>query len=202
MENRYKLPKGLQRKYLLKLEKVSHLQNDELAKLFEIVPRSYRDWKRGKFSISEKAVNIVEDRWKLKLPYSKRIALEEWKKNIIEKARIGGLVVSHRYGGPGTPEGRSKGGKIAIKILREKGLIPQPKPFIFPQNYSVKLAELVGILLGDGHIGKEQWSVSLNAKKDYKYSKFVINLISKNQIFNSLLIRSTLLCLSYFVYLC
>ena len=177
MEYRYKLPSVLQKKYLTKVEKVSGLSGDKLANLFGIVGRSYRDWRRGKYSITEKAVKIIEKKWKLYPPFSKNKAKRDWIRNRLEISRKGGLTTLKRYGGPGTPEGRSKGGKHAMAILRARGIIPPIKPFHSPKRTSSELAEFVGILLGDGHIGREQWSITLNSIADVEYIKFVSKLV-------------------------
>ena len=156
MENRYKLDANTQKRYLRTVETTSKLHQNELALLFTVVPRSYRDWKRGKYAIPERVIEIIEKHFNIPFPASKETALRNWKQLKINASRRGGQVVMEKYGGPGTPEGRSKGGKRGMQTLRARGLIPQPKPFFGPTNYSPELAEFVGILLGDGHIGKEQ----------------------------------------------
>src|SRR4030042_2565835 len=118
MENRYKLPIGIQRKYLLQVEKLSRLSGDNLARKFGIVGRSYRDWKREKYPITQKAVEIIKKTYGLKFPFSTRKAFDLWRKSKVETCRKGGIAVGLKYGGPGTPEGRSRGGKRAMAILR------------------------------------------------------------------------------------
>lgn len=179
MEYRYKLPRGLQREYLLKVEKISGFSADKLAKLFGIVGRSYRDWRREKYSITVKAVRMIEKKWKLHLPFSKKKAKKYWLENRIELSRKGGLTTLRKYGGPGTPEGRSKGGKHAMAILRKRGIIPPAKPFHYPKKFSPELAEFIGILLGDGHIGKEQWSITVNSIADKEYADYIFQLTEK-----------------------
>lgn len=179
MGSRYKLPLGFQRHYLLKVEKVSGLSSDQIAHMLGVVGRSYRDWRREKYAITQHAVEIIEQQFNLPLQYPKDKAFREWKVTKIEAARRGGLAVLAKYGGPGTPEGRSKGGKKGIAVLRARGLIPAPKTFNAPKNYSLELAEFVGILLGDGHIGNEQWSVTLNSIADKEYLNYVVSLVEK-----------------------
>lgn len=179
MESRYKLPSELQKKYLLKVDKISGLTGNKLAKLFGIVGRSYRDWKRGRYAITEKAVNIIEKQYHIRFPYSKRKAFSSWKKSKLDAARKGGVTTLIKYGSPGTPEGRSKGGRNSFMILRKRGIIPLSKPFIEPKGYSSDLAEFVGILLGDGHISKEQWSVTVNSVADKQYAEYVMNLVER-----------------------
>lgn len=179
MENRYKLPAGAQKEYLQQLEKVSGLPISDLAKTIGIVPRSYRDWRREKYPITQKAVGIIEKSYFLKFPHSKERCCNAWRKSKIEAARKGGRELAKRYGGPGTPEGRSRGGKHAMALLRAKGLVPKVKPFNRPESYSMELAEFVGILLGDGHVGQGQWTVTLNSVADKEYAKFVAKLVEK-----------------------
>lgn len=48
--------------------------------------------------------------------------------------------------------------------------------FSYVVSQSKELAELIGILLGDGHIGNYQISVTLNLTTDVAYSQYVISL--------------------------
>lgn len=177
MENRYKLPKNIQVEYLKTIQQESKLTSDELASLFGVVSRSFRDWKRGKYAIPQRIVEIANRKFHVSLPYPKSKAYSTWLQLKLAASKKGGLAVMKKYGGPGTPEGRSKGGKRGIQTLRARGLIPQPKPFHKPETISEELAEFVGILLGDGHIGNEQWSITVSAKVDQEYSQYIVQLI-------------------------
>lgn len=179
MENRYKLSKEIQTKYLQKVEFVSKLSHEQLANLFGVVGRSYRDWKRGKFALPKRVVEIIEEQFHIAFPSSKQKTLSLWQKIKRDVSHKGGVALVQKHGGPGTPEGRKKGGTRALASMRARGIIPTEKPFHAPNEYSVELAELVGILLGDGHIGQSQWSISLNAVADAQYALFVLRLINK-----------------------
>lgn len=183
MENRYKLSKEIQIKYFQKVETVSKLSHDQLAILFGVVGRSYRDWKQGKFSIPQRAIEIIEKRFHVTFPSSKQKTLSLWQKIKQDVSHKGGIALVQKYGGPGTPEGRRKGGMHALANMRARGIIPTEKPFHAPNGYSVELAELVGILLGDGHIGQSQWTISLNAVADARYAVYVVQLIKKLFLF-------------------
>lgn len=184
MENRYKLPSGVQRAYLIKVERVSGLSSERVAPLFGVVGRSYRDWRREKYAITQRAVEVIEQRFNLSFPYSRVKAFAAWNAIKIEQSRKGALAVIKKYGFPGTPEGRVKGGKHAMVILRARGLIPASKPFVSPKKFSAELAEFIGIMLGDGHVGEKQWSIALNSIADKEYSQFVINLVERLFSFN------------------
>ena len=177
MENRYKLPKNIQTGYFNNLERTANPKGDQLAVLFGVVGRTYRDWKRGKFAIPTRVVEIIEQKFHVDFPYSKAQALSKWQESKRIVSSKGGIALFLKRGGPGTLEGRKKGGKRALALLRERGIIPIEKLFLAPKHYSIKLAELIGILLGDGHIGKEQWSITLNATADKLYSTYVMDLI-------------------------
>lgn len=179
MENRYKIPAHIQKSYFEQVEKVSNVHGDHLASLFGVVGRTYRDWKRGKFPVPEKAIDIIEKQFHVPFPSSKQIALRAWMDTRTAAAIKGGLKRVQKYGSPGTPEGRSRGGKRGLATLRERGLIPKAKPFYEPKNYSAQLAEFVGILLGDGHIDKTQWTITLNATADYNYVHYVFDLVER-----------------------
>lgn len=91
--------------------------------------------------------------------------------------RKGGLARTARYGNPGTPEGRRRGGLNSIRAhTRNKTGFKVLKSIIVP-GHSARLAELVGILMGDGHVGLYQTSVVTNSDTDYQHALFVKELI-------------------------
>lgn len=142
MENRYKLPSGVQRNYLQEVERVSELKGDNLAKMLGVVGRSYRDWKREKFPITQKAAEVIEETYKIKLPFSKEEALKSWRQTKLEASRKGGLALIQQYGGFGTLKGRIKGGRKAMAILRARGLVPQPKLLLLQKDIYRSLRSL------------------------------------------------------------
>lgn len=92
---------------------------------------------------------------------------------------IGAISRIKKYGNPGTREGRRLGGlrslsqhakrQTGFKILR---VFKKPK-------HSEKLAELLGILFGDGHLSYYQMSVTTNSETDKEHAFFVRKLIEK-----------------------
>lgn len=96
-----------------------------------------------------------------------------------EAGRLGGVARFKHHGNPGTTEGRKKGGVRSLAthvknktgfILRKEVAIPSP---------SEKLAEFIGIFLGDGHVGMYQASITTNADTDYQHAKYVQLLVQK-----------------------
>jgi len=102
-----------------------------------------------------------------------------------ERARLGGLRRHQLYGNPGTPEGRSKGGRHTCEFFRlhphkarERGFGSLKEIKSPPQ--SAELAKLIGIMLGDGGIrSKYQFTVSFNYKTDREYAEHVGRLIKR-----------------------
>lgn len=91
--------------------------------------------------------------------------------------RNGGLMRIKRHGNPGTQEGRRLGGLHSIKThAKNKSGFKTLKSTIIPRH-SARLAELIGILMGDGHIGLYQASVVTNSDTDFHHALFIKTLI-------------------------
>jgi len=103
----------------------------------------------------------------------------------INKSRLGGLRRVELYGNPGTPEGRSKGGKKTIRLFhRDKDLARKVgfiirKEIKYPKRCA-ELAELIGVILGDGGLsGNHQLVISFNSRTDKEYSVFLGKVLRK-----------------------
>lgn len=166
---------GKQKEFLQEIVKASGLSTKKLAQLVKIHPRSFLDWKKEKLRMSLKAVELFEKKFGVKPPESKEVIIDRWEKSLSLVAKIGGIARYKKYGGLATKEGRKRGGVQAMEILRQRGLVPQRKFYKHP-NKSILLAELVGIMLGDGGITPSYCAVTLNSKADKEYSAFVSTL--------------------------
>lgn len=179
---RIKLKKNVQIKFFESVRLSLATNYCGLANTLGVHPRSLSDWRRGKFTIPKK----VFDRCLLLSKESVQIPLYEivsdfWSAK--KFAKKGGLARSKIYGSPGTVDGRKKGGLISQKRRR---LHPElfkhcniRKEIIKPKN-SNYLAELFGIILGDGGINSNhQVVITLNSENDKQYSLFVSRLIKK-----------------------
>ncbi len=102
------------------------------------------------------------------MPKKFKILPNNWSKR--ESGRKGAMVRYKRYGNPGTLEGRKKGGKRSAKSLFKYMNYPK---------HSNDLAELIGIILGDGNITTYQLRIYFNSEDDKDYIKFVDNLIKR-----------------------
>lgn len=170
---RIKLKKGEQKNLIQGILKERYLTADQLGMEIGVCGRTIRDWRREKFLMSFEAFNRLTTKFKTDKPKVRKILPENWQIANKEIARRGALARYARYGNPGTPGGRQKGGHRSM--LKRLGNF---KPFCKPLP-SDDLAEFVGILLGDGSIWKNQWTITLNSEVDKVYSKFVYYLIKR-----------------------
>lgn len=178
---RFQFPVGRQRRFLSEAMTALNLSNQEVAKLLEVSVRTITDWKREKFLITRHAVLFLSERAKIKIPVGAKVQDQYWYAS--KGAVIGGKALIAKYGRiPGDPEKRLKNWRAwwnregstiirALPMMQVKA-IREPK-------FSVELAELVGILLGDGGIAKYQVVVTLNSETDKEYVIYVASLFKK-----------------------
>lgn len=185
MADRLNIRKGEQINFINQIKKISNLNCESLAKLCRVSGRSFRDWARGKYKMPIKSARSLSKRFNTALPKNYGILNEYW--YIPKIAKMGAVARYKLYGPPGSIESRRKGGLISQQN-REKnpekykslGCIIK-KDFI-NLEHSEKLAELVGIIMGDGSITNNQLRIYLDRKVDKNYSLFISNLIK--EIFN------------------
>ncbi len=148
------------------------------AQTVGVSERTIRDWSRGAHLPSQAAIQLLARAFCIKTPEVISYIDElELKRNA---ARFGALARNNKYGNPGTVEGRKKGGKKAITVLRRRNdhRFVLAKPTTKPKRSS-KLAELIGIILGDGSISNYQITVSLNNTTDRDYAIYTGDLLKE-----------------------
>ena len=96
-----------------------------------------------------------------------------------EIGRLGGLARVGKYGNPGTTAGRSLGGRNAIKALSKINTAFKTEKVVVVKR-NIFLAEFMGILFGDGHVGKYQTSITLDSQTDAEYIDFIVANIQKH----------------------
>ncbi len=174
-----------QSEFLRNVKLKNDLSTNYLAVLCQVSPRTIRDWLRGKLTISEKAFRILVTKFSLEIPNNIKIVGDYW--YTTKGGKKGALKRFELYGSLGTPEGRRKGGIISQSRRREdpekyKLLGCNIKKEFKIEKPSLDLAEVTGIILGDGAITNDQLTVSLSSIVDRSYSKFVRCLI--RSVFN------------------
>lgn len=152
-----------------------------LSEELRVSKRTLFDWRREKYKISESAFKkcLELTKEKVKVPEYKLLP-DFW--SIPKAAKRGGLITALKYGGPGTPEGRKKGGQISQERRR---LHPELYPhcnirrIISEPGESVELAEFFGIMLGDGGINKirTQAIITLHKEDSREYISIVSGMI-------------------------
>ncbi len=176
---RIKFQKGTQSLFLSNVQQRLGLTWFELSKRIKIHSRSLRDWRKEKYTISERVFKklVALGEGKIVVP-AYEVLPDFW--SIEKAARRGGQVVAEKYGGPGTPEGRKRGG---VNSQIQRRLHPElyqhcnlrkdiTKPF-----QSSQLAELIGMILGDGGMNNEyQVVITLHKIHDREYAEFVRRL--------------------------
>lgn len=179
---RIKFKKGYQARFLFEVAKYLNLNWPQFSQKIKVHPRCLSDWYREQYTLPEfifkRLIKLTGK--EIRVPAYK-VLPDFW--NIEKAARMGGQALAEKYGGPGTPEGRKKGG-IHSQIQRR--LHPEfyqqcniRKEIKKPRN-SPELAELVGIILGDGGMNNDyQVIITLHKENDRKYAKLVCQLVRR-----------------------
>lgn len=172
-------PAGQQKELLEKARLELGLSLPKLSEVVGVSVRSLTDWRREKYLMSLTGVkNICE---KLDVPLPKNVEIKDCFWYVEKGANKGWSAVLKKYGGiKCDPEYRKK---KWFEWWENEGKFNQNNCFIakeifLPKN-SEKLAEFIGIILGDGGISRRQVLVTLNKNDDLKFSIYVKNLIKE-----------------------
>ncbi len=143
--------------------------------------RTLRDWRREKYKISYFSARRLS-RFSF-VPIPSRAVIRSEHYNNSDAGRLGAKAALKLYGNPGTTEGRRKGGLEATRYFLNNPEIAKAKGFIarkeikYPER-TKELAELIGIMLGDGGLpGKHQFTISFNYETDSEYAEYICRLI-------------------------
>ncbi len=180
--SRVKLRKGRQSIFLSRVGEYFGFDWDKIAKISRISERTLRDWRREKYNMSYESMLKLHNSSKISTPNGANILPEFWSAK--KYARQGGFKRYELYGNFGNIEGRRKGGLISQRLFRLNpeyarsiGVIVR-KPVKEPE-LSEKLAELIGIMLGDGGMTDYQINVTFNSKTEKEYGTYIRNLIEE-----------------------
>lgn len=94
-------------------------------------------------------------------------------------ARLGGLARVKRHGNPGTAAGRIQGGRASLHVHQAKKTKFKVLRVVQTIHHSEETAELLGILMGDGHLGQYQITMTTNSKTDIQHAVFVQKLFRR-----------------------
>lgn len=177
---RIKFLKNNQHKFIVGVKGYLGISWSDLAQMLGISSRTLFDWRREKNLIDEnafrKCLTLTND--KVEMPVYETLP-DFW--NIFKAAKKGGRATAQKYGGPGTPEGRRKGGLNSQenrKLYPELYLNCSKRRIISEPKNSKELAEFVGVMLGDGGIScKSQAVITLHKKDSKNYIGLVCGMI-------------------------
>ena len=177
---RVRFPAGRQRVFIDAALRATGARAGALAEQLGVCPRTVRDWRREKWQMDDHSLERLCHLANVPKPAHIELLPEHW--SVPKASHIGGRRHIELYGSPGTPAGRSLGGRNAQKRFRShpehfRSLgVAVRKPVTRPLP-SVDLAELMGIMLGDGGMTNFQVKVSFN-ELDAAYADHVKQLIA------------------------
>lgn len=168
--------KGQQGRWLQDLSKNTSIK--ELAEVCRCSERTIRDWKREKFHMNSDCLLRLCKTYKVALPIVRtesqfahtKLAGQKGGKAVIEK--YGKIPVSERLRKEGWNIWWNKEGKY------KKDSVTNPRSIRLPRK-STKLAEFLGIMMGDGTLAPYHIAITLNAVDDLEYSYFVSKIIEE-----------------------
>ncbi len=192
------LEEGEQARFLQAVKDKTGLTWRQIATICQVERHTLQTWRKEACRMSYRALVRLSRLSGVPTPPILEIVSEAERKR---RANVkGGKARVAIHGPPGTPEGRSKGGRVLQQRRREH-------PELYTRAVTRKtihiplkceqLAELVGILLGDGGIAKSglQVAVSFHAQEELPYTRFVASLMMELfGLTSSLKMRNENLC--------
>jgi len=173
-------PEGEQTKFLNGIQLELDLSSGEISDILGVDSRTFRDWKREIYSISLDAANTLSEQSGISLPKDVEIKEPFWHTN--RAGKLGWEAVIKKYGKfEGNPKYRKKKWQ---EWWRKEGqfkkhpFIATCLPFTVPKE-SPMLAEIFGIILGDGSITKNQITITLNRDDDEDFINYLAKLLEK-----------------------
>ncbi|HVA11399.1 MAG TPA: hypothetical protein VNG32_04525 [Candidatus Dormibacteraeota bacterium] len=166
----------------------------KIASVIDVSPRTITDWKRGKYNMTinhfDKIVLLAEID---NLSLSPEV-LDTWWNNSAA-GKQGAAARFKKHGQLGDNKSRRLGGKNSyLKRKDNQKDIYSPKSIIEPAQ-DERLAEFIGILIGDGGVTKYQVAIASNTIDDREYIVYIISLI--RQLFGidpSISVRKNMNC--------
>jgi len=176
-DKRLLFPMGEQSRFLLAAKQKMNLSWKAFADLFGIHSRTFNDWRREKYSVRYEVAKNIEYLSGITLPEEVEIKDPFWYSS--KGSKLGGEMVLKKYGHIGGDseyrkkrwhewwEREGKYNPLSIAITK-----PIKRPI-----FSRKLAEFVGIVMGDGGLTNSQLYISCNSRDDSEYAFFVRDLV-------------------------
>src|SRR3989338_6343513 len=162
--------------FLRGIYKKSKKSYSALADICGVNRRTFYDWRSGKHLLPEIALNKLCRLVNIKPPKVKRLSQYWYAHGGIHKRD---LVRYQKYSKilEWKVESSVRGARHAMRTHRrhKTGLFPTIALTVTKDK--MKLAEFIGIVLGDGGVSSNQITISLHRKDDKEYTKYVDELI-------------------------
>jgi len=167
--------------FFKKIQRKTGFSYQKMASICGVGQRSFSDWKNGSCLISLSAFERLIEISNINRPLVK-ILPDYW--HIKEASRRGAFARNAIYGNPATSDGRSRGGKTTCDKFSSDPKLAKKLGFKIRKNIhhpskSCDLAELVGILLGDGGITDYQVKITQNKEADRDYSPYIVRMFKR-----------------------
>lgn len=176
------LERKSQKQFLDEIYNLYEFNWKKIASLCNVSERTVRDWHNEKFKMRYEAAIILRKKTNIPIPKIIAVLPEYW--NTKNAAIKGAFKRYEKFGNPGTPKGRRKGGLVSQQKFRlnpeyaKKIGVRIRKEIAYPPE-SELLAEFIGIILGDGGITKNQVTITFNRDTDKAHSIFIQSSIKK-----------------------
>lgn len=181
--DRVVFPKGQQRAFLLEVKEKLNMSWDQLGEVSGCHRRSFSDWVAERYRISKPVVDELSRLSGISVPVGCRFI--SWESHLSMAGKRGRAILRRKYGNNISVlvdeeyrkkkwrEWWEKTGKHKPNTVIGKAL------FVAKPGFSTKLAEFVGIVLGDGGISRRQIAITLHREDDKEYIQYVKNMILK-----------------------
>ncbi len=165
--------KGDQKQFVISCKDKINLNWKNLSDFLGVNQRTLSDWKSEKFNMSYRSAELLSSKSGVKIPNNTEV--QSWKSHLSDISKQGGVNRYKKYGKVCLNDDKRK--DSWKKWWKESGQFQERKKIVDKPDFSKKLAEFVGIMLGDGGISEYQITVTLNSERDKEYIKFVTTLI-------------------------
>lgn len=149
----------------------------EFANTFGVTGRTVYEWRSGRSTIPSQFVDFAKDRLGVRSIQNAKKLDDFWSR--AQSGKTGGLQRIAMYGNPGTASGRSLGGLRSLTTHRKTQTSRFVARKVFLPRFGPKLAEFIGIVLGDGGVQKRQIVITLHKEDDKAYAHYVEQLIRR-----------------------
>lgn len=176
--SRVLFPKGRQGDWFLFLLKKKGASLSKLSLLAGVTDRTMQEWIKGNFTVPVNVLEKISLKYGQVIPKEVQIVSDYW--YVKKGAQLGGNRRVELFGIPATPEGRKKGGRVSQlnrRLFPDKYLNCNLRKVFSDPDKSTELAELIGIILGDGGMTFNQLKITLNKETEPGYVNYVANLL-------------------------